>query len=188
MKKLNEASAFAKKSPYEIYQEWEGIPVYKDFIISDLLKLALGHWDRTGGNAAFVNMDGSGGTCDAIVEEIPPGAQLKPVRHLYEKAVFVLQGQGATTIWNDGGKKHTLEWQRGSLFSAPLNVWHQHFNAQGKEPACSPTAPATLCSTKLAYLNQPSSIRLKQTPAISHRRAARCRPACARCKMRWPKA
>ena len=62
MKNLNEASAFAKKSPYDIYQEWEGIPVYKDFIVPDLLKLELGDWDRTGGNAAFVNMDGAEGT------------------------------------------------------------------------------------------------------------------------------
>ncbi|MGE5817271.1 MAG: cupin domain-containing protein [Deltaproteobacteria bacterium] len=134
MKNLNEASAFAKISPYEIYQEREEIPVYKDFIIPDLLKLELGHWERTGGKAAFVNMDGSGGTCDTVVEEISPGGQLKPMRHMYEKAIFILAGQGATTIWNEGGKKHTLEWQKGSLFSTPLNVWHQHFNAQGSEP------------------------------------------------------
>jgi len=135
MRNLNYASAFSTKSPYEIYQEWEGIPAYKDFIVPDLLKLELGSWDRTGGKAAFVNMDGTGGTCDTIVEEIAPGGQLKAVRHMYEKAVFILQGQGATTIWNEGGKKHTLEWQRGSLFSTPLNAWHQHFNAQGSEPA-----------------------------------------------------
>jgi quercetin dioxygenase-like cupin family protein len=131
---LNEAAAFSPKSPYEIYQEWEGIPVYKDFIIPDLLELKLGDWARTGGKAAFVNMDGSGGTCDIVIEEIAPGGQLKPLRHMYEKAIFILEGQGATTIWNEGGKKHTLEWQKGSLFSTPLNTWHQHFNAQGNAP------------------------------------------------------
>src|SRR5882757_7148546 len=109
---LNEASAYSRKSPYDIYQEWEGIPVYKDFIIPDLLKLELGDWTRTGGKAAFANMDGAGGTCDTVIEEIAPGAQLKPVRHMYEKAIFILEGQGATTIWNEGGKKHTLEWRR----------------------------------------------------------------------------
>ena len=134
MKNLNEASAYSKSSPYEIYQESEGIPVYKGFIVDNLLELKLGDWERTGGKAAFVNLDGAGGTCDTVVEEIPPGGQLRPARHMYEKAVFILQGQGATTIWNEGGKKHTLEWQTGSLFSTPLNTWHQHFNAQGKEP------------------------------------------------------
>jgi quercetin dioxygenase-like cupin family protein len=130
---LNEASAYSAKSPYEIYQEWEGIPVEKGFIVPDLLALELGDWQRSGGKAAFVNQDGAGGMCDAIVEEIPAGGA-QTAAALYEKAVFILQGQGATTIWNDGGKKHTLEWQRGSLFSTPLNTWHQHFNAQGGEP------------------------------------------------------
>ncbi len=97
-------------------------------------ELELGDWARSGGKAAFVNMDGAGSTCDTLVEEIAPGGQLKPQRHMYEKAVFILEGQGATTIWNEGGKKHTLEWQKGSLFSTPLNTWHQHFNAQGKAP------------------------------------------------------
>jgi len=134
MKNLNEASAYSPKSPYEIYQEWEEIPVHKGFIVEDLLALQLSEWQRSGGKAAFVNQDGAGGMCDTIVEEIPSGGQLKPQRHMFEKAVFILSGQGATTIWNEGGKKHTLEWQRGSLFSTPLNTWHQHFNAQGSEP------------------------------------------------------
>ena len=138
MNNLNEASAYSQKSPYEIYQEREEIPVYKDFIIPDLLELKLGGWARSGGKAAFVNMDGAGGTCDTVVEEIAPGGQLKPMRHMFEKAIFILEGQGATTIWNEGGKKHTLEWQKGSLFSTPLNTWHQHFNAQGSAPVKFP--------------------------------------------------
>jgi quercetin dioxygenase-like cupin family protein len=134
VKDLKQASAFSQKSPYEIWQEWEEIPAYKGFIIQNLLELQLEPWARTGGKAAFVNLDGAGGTCDIVVQEIRPGGELKPMRHLYEKGIFVLQGQGATTIWNEGGKKHTLEWQAGSLFSPPLNTWHQHFNAQGSEP------------------------------------------------------
>jgi hypothetical protein len=39
MKNLNEVSAFSKKSPYEIYQDWEEIPVHKGFIVDDLLSL-----------------------------------------------------------------------------------------------------------------------------------------------------
>jgi len=53
---------------------------------------------------------------------------------MYEELIFILQGQGATTLWNEGGKKHTLEWQTGSLFSPPVNAWHQHFNVHGTEP------------------------------------------------------
>ena len=131
---LNEASAFAPTSPYEIYQQWESVPVYKGFIIDDLLELELGDWARTGGKGAFVNLDGAAGTCDTVIQEIAPGGELRPQRHLFEEAVFILSGQGATTLWNDGGRKHTLEWQKGSLFSLPLNTWFQHFNAQGREP------------------------------------------------------
>ncbi len=131
---LNEVSAYSEKSPYEIWQEWEGIPVYKGFIIDNLLELDLGDWERTGGKGAFANLDGAGGTCDTVIQEIPAGKELKPQRHMFEEMVFILQGQGATTIWNDGGKKHTLEWQAGSLFSIPLNVWFQHFNVQGNQP------------------------------------------------------
>ena len=48
MKNLKEASAFEQKSPYEIYQEWEEIPVHKLFIVEDLLALKLGDWQRNG--------------------------------------------------------------------------------------------------------------------------------------------
>ena len=61
MKNLNEASAYSQQSPYEIYQEWEEIPVHKGFIVEDLLALKLGDWRRSGGKAAFVNQDGAGG-------------------------------------------------------------------------------------------------------------------------------
>ena len=97
---LNKTSAFSQKSPYDIWQEWEGIPVYKGFIADSLLKLKLAEWERTGGKGAFVNLDGAGGTCDAVIHEIPPGGELKPQRHMFEQMIFVLQGQGATTIWN----------------------------------------------------------------------------------------
>jgi hypothetical protein len=129
MKNLNEASAFSNKSPYDIYQEWEGIPAYKHFIVPDLLELELGDWERTGGKAAFVNMDGAGETCDTLVEEIAPGGQLKPVRHMYEKAVFILQGQGATTIWNEGGKKHTAA--RSTRWNGKRGACSQHRSILG---------------------------------------------------------
>ena len=151
------------------YQEWEEIPVYKDFIIPDLLKLKLGDWARTGGKAAFANMDGAGGTCDTLIEEIAPGGQLKPVRHMYEKAIFILDGQGATTIWNDGGKKHTLEWQKGSLFATPLNAWHQHFNAQGDKPVRmisltdAPADHSTATETSITF----STTRLPSLPTAT---------------------
>jgi len=53
------------------------VPAYKDFIVPDLLELELGDWERTGGKAAFVNMDGAGGTGDTLVEEIAPASRIQ---------------------------------------------------------------------------------------------------------------
>jgi len=83
----------------------------------------------------FVNLTGSGRTCGAYVCEIPPGSESKPQRYLFEQLIYVLKGRGATTVWNEGSKEQSFEWQEGSLFSPPLNAWHQHFNAQGAETA-----------------------------------------------------
>ena len=56
-------------------------------------------------------------------------------RQLFEEMVFVLDGRGSTTVWNDAGARVTFEWKAGSIFGIPLNCWHQHFNGSGQAPA-----------------------------------------------------
>jgi hypothetical protein len=53
---------------------------------------------------------------------------------MYEETIYVPAGRGATTLWYDGMKKHTFEWQEGSLFALPLNCWYRHFNGQADQP------------------------------------------------------
>jgi len=72
---------------------------------------------------------------DAQICEIPTGGQQNPEKHIFEELIFVVQGRGATTVWNEGEPKLTFEWQEGSLFAIPLNSWHQHFNGSGSQPA-----------------------------------------------------
>ncbi len=67
--------------------------------------------------------------------EIPPGKSLAPTRHLFEEMIFVLDGRGSTTVWNDAGQRVTFEWKAGALFGIPMNCWHQHFNGSGQAPA-----------------------------------------------------
>ncbi|MGB7950164.1 MAG: ethanolamine ammonia lyase-activating protein, partial [Candidatus Binatia bacterium] len=125
----NDNATVMDNIPY--YDKWqlaEGIPIVKTFFVQDLKKVELKPWDRTGGNGAFINMEGAEGATGAYVLEISPGKQTNPQRHLYEDLIFVLKGRGATTLWNDKGAKQTFEWHDGSLFALPLNCSYQHFN------------------------------------------------------------
>ncbi len=119
------------RRPYDRWVEREGIPVYGGYFIEDLGTVPLAPWERKGGSGAYIGLEGTGGTNDAYVCEIPPGSSLKPQRHLYEELIYVLHGRGATTVWHEGSAKQTFEWHEGSLFAVPLNAWHQHHNGQG---------------------------------------------------------
>jgi oxalate decarboxylase/phosphoglucose isomerase-like protein (cupin superfamily) len=120
---------------YTNWQQAQKIPINRGFFVEDLRKVEVAPWEHKGGLGAFVNLDGAGGTNDGYVCEIPPGKQLREQKHLYEEMVFVLDGHGATSIWQRDGKKHTFEWRPGSLFAIPLNAHYQHFNGQGDAPA-----------------------------------------------------
>ena len=122
--------------PLDTHLEWQtaqGIPVISGFFIPDINTAELDYWDLKGGPAAFVMLEGTGGTNDAYICEIPPGGQLKPQRHMYEEMVYITQGHGATTVWQRDGRKHSFEWGPGSLFAMPLNADYQHFNSSGSE-------------------------------------------------------
>ncbi len=124
-------------SPLTSYEKWlkvEGIDVIDDYQVDDVMKLPLKWWERKGGYGTHINLKGCEQVDDAYVCEIRPGKSLKPQKHLFEESILILQGKGATTIWNEGGPQQTFEWDEGSLFSPPLNAWHQHFNGQGDQP------------------------------------------------------
>lgn len=122
-----------KKSPFLEWCDNEGLKVFGGFGVEDLRTLPLAHWERMGGPAAYCHLEGSQGFVGAMAGEIPPGKSLKPMRHLYEEQILILEGRGATQFWGREGQV-TLEWQAGSLFSPPLNTKHQHFNGSSSEP------------------------------------------------------
>ena len=128
---------YANDQRIDVYHDWQvtqKIPIHGGFFIEDLRTVEVAPWDRKGGLGAFINLEGTGGTNDAYVCEIPPGGKLKPQKHLYEEMVFIVDGHGATSVWQKNGRKHTFEWHPGSLFAIPLNAWYQHFNGQGDAP------------------------------------------------------
>jgi Cupin domain. len=88
----------------------------RGFFVKDVNTLELEHWDLKGVPCSMVVLDGTGGTNDAYVCEIPAGGKIKPQRHMYEEMVYVTKGYGATSVWQRDGKKHTFEWGPGSMF------------------------------------------------------------------------
>ena len=49
---------------------------------------------------------------------------------MYEEIFLVVEGRGTTEVWQEGDtKKHVFEWQKGSMFSIPMNSWHRLVNA-----------------------------------------------------------
>jgi quercetin dioxygenase-like cupin family protein len=73
---------------------------------------------------------------DVTIVEIPAGGKLAEHRHLAEEMVYVISGQGYTTIWNAAnGKKQNYDWKEGDYLSPTLNSWHQHVNASTSSPS-----------------------------------------------------
>jgi oxalate decarboxylase/phosphoglucose isomerase-like protein (cupin superfamily) len=125
----------AKVRPYDEFLHQEGIPIYTGFAIDDVGSVDLGPWARKGGRGAYINLEGNGGTNDCYVAEIPPGGSLEPGHQMFEELIWVVEGSGATQVWTDEKHKQSFEWNKGSLFSIPMNAWHQHHNGQGNKPA-----------------------------------------------------
>jgi len=73
------------------------------------------------------------GITGGYIGEIAPGGALNPERHLYEEVICILNGQGATELWDDHGNKKMFEWNKWSLFAPPLNTAHRLVNGS-REP------------------------------------------------------
>jgi quercetin dioxygenase-like cupin family protein len=119
------------------FDDWvarEGLDLMRGFKVDNVYTVPLKPWARTGGDAVQIQLDGTGELNAAYVQEIAPGKSLEPQKYLWEELIYVLSGRGATTVWYQGRRKNSFEWQAGSLFTVPLNAWHQHFNVSGDEP------------------------------------------------------
>jgi len=118
------------KTPYDIFMEEQGIPIYREIGVRRVQDLPRQPWKRMGGNGTFIQLLGTEGLWGCYVVEVPGAGALNAERHLYEELYLVVEGRGSTEVWADGnGKKLTFEWQRGSLFSIPINVQHRIVNA-----------------------------------------------------------
>lgn len=97
------------RSPYEQWKESEGLATIRGLSV-DLADVELRPWKSRGGSGVFINLDSTQGFNDTYVSEIPARQSLAPIRHIYEETVYILHGQGTTTVWIDEHKKQTFEW------------------------------------------------------------------------------
>ena len=138
MKRLEEitigASPASLRNPYLEWAEAEGVPIIEDFGV-DLNGLEMRPWPRFGVDGAIVHLKGRGDFISVFRFDIRPGGKSAPLHHLYEQVVYVLSGNGSTTVEAGDGSSHTFEWAAGSMFALPTNVKHQHFNGSGREAA-----------------------------------------------------
>ena len=121
-------------NPYEEWRKTEGLPVYTDYFIADVKTANVAPWKRLGVQGAYIDLKGGEGVSDGYICEIPPGGRTTAQRYLFEEVLYVVSGEGESTIWNPGQAKQTVKWKAGSVFGPPLNTWRQHFN-RGAAPA-----------------------------------------------------
>src|SRR5215475_5805494 len=85
------------RDPYLEWVEREGIPLVEDFGVN-LFEVQTGPWARINALGAAVHLRGRGDFMSMFVVELKPGAATSPQRHLYEETIYVLAGNGNTTI------------------------------------------------------------------------------------------
>lgn len=116
-------------TPYDRFMEEQEIPIVRAVGVSKVQDLPLKPWKRMGGSGSFIQLWGTEGLWGCYVVEVPGAGALNVERHLYEEQYLVVEGRGTTEVWQEGGKKHVFEWQKGSLFAVPLNAYHRIVNA-----------------------------------------------------------
>ncbi len=130
-------------TPYDVFMESEGIPVFRGIGVRKVQNLPLRPGSARGGqrhlHPAPRHREANGAATSSRCRR--RGA-LNPEKHLYEEIYFVVEGRGTTEVWLDGdSKRHVFEWQKGSLFSIPVNAWHRIVNASSQPRAAARPAP-----------------------------------------------
>lgn len=68
------------------------------------------------------------------VSELPPGGRSVNHRHTTEAVIYIVSGVGYSMVGWDDDELHRIDWKEGDMFSFPVWMWHQHFNASETEP------------------------------------------------------
>lgn len=128
-----------KRGRTSAYQEWMesiGVPIYEGHFVEDLRHVELGWWEERQSATAFLHLKGMDGVSEARIVEIPPGKSLPPLKMAIGELVYVLEGNGLSTVRDDvTGEEKSFEWNERALFHIPRHSIHHMSNARGDKPA-----------------------------------------------------
>jgi quercetin dioxygenase-like cupin family protein len=125
---------FSERTPYEQWMNTEGVPIHTGYSMANVRTAEVKPWPRLGVQGALIDLIGAEGTDGAYILQLAPGQSAQPSRFLFEESIFVLEGEGETSVWQESGPQATFHWRKGGMFSPPLNTWRQHTN-HGTGPA-----------------------------------------------------
>ncbi len=127
---------WTRASPYDNWVDSTGLPVYDGHFIPDARTIKVARWEERECDAAFIRLAGQEGYTESRITELRPGAQSAEVKLAFDEAIYVLDGQGMTTLRSPDGKtSRSFEWQKHSLFLVPRYAIHQFKNMLGQKPA-----------------------------------------------------
>ena len=134
------------KSSYERFMIGEGVPVIGGFGVGAVGDSPMAPWRRLGCDGVYFKFHGSDGVTGLYAGRIAPGGATLPEKHLYEKMIYILQGEGVAEFQQRDRVPQNLLWRAGSLFAPPLNTLHRLMN-HSDQPAlflAITTAPLAL--------------------------------------------
>jgi hypothetical protein len=70
------------KTPYDLFIESEGIPIFRDIGVSKVQNLPLAPWKRLGGKGTYIQLHGTEGKWGCYVVVVPGAGALNAETHL----------------------------------------------------------------------------------------------------------
>ncbi|HYU20840.1 MAG TPA: cupin domain-containing protein [Chloroflexota bacterium] len=97
--------------------------------VPDLRTFQLQAWEQRGIGSSNIKFILADGTMHAHMSELAVGAYKKAHRHGPDFHIFPVTGQGYSLLWYAGEQEfRRIDWQHGSLYAPPDQMFHQHFN------------------------------------------------------------
>jgi oxalate decarboxylase/phosphoglucose isomerase-like protein (cupin superfamily) len=122
-----EADYFNKKG------EQKGLLLETNFV-ADAVNLPLILTKERGGGGGHIRFNLAKGSLPSHISQFPVATYKKAHAHGPGAHVIVLNGEGYSLMWPEGGKPNRYDWREGSMIVPPEGWYHQHFNT-GTTPA-----------------------------------------------------